>query len=422
MSSQSERIRAVLARSEAPRFDREPDTPSIAVNTDNLEAFLRSEPAPAQPVMVEPVAEVEEFLPLISVNDAASDRARAAHQEIPLPPRFVAAREKQNRGIPPVVLVFGGLGALAVLAGVLVFAMKDRWLSAAPAPVATATPLATEGSSFPFQVKAEPQGNGLIDIRWNPQSSQVAQAREGRLVITEHDQPARVVDLSPDQLKIGHVSYQAQTERLEFRLEVVDQNGASTAESVLALSTKPASAPQTQPLPMAKAPDPLEPVRQAARPFTPPVPAQTSTPEVRAMVLDPPAAVPIGTTGAPGPDVRQTMTNLPAAPVKPAPLPAQAPAAPLRTGGKIQPPVLLKKISPAYPQLARVGHIQGDVRFTATIGKDGKVQNLQVVSGPPALISAAREAVKQWVYQPSLLNGEPLEVTTEIDVNFTLGQ
>ena len=85
-------------------------------------------------------------------------------------------------------------------------------------------------------------------------------------------------------------------------------------------------------------------------------------------------------------------------------------------------PVLLKKIPPIYPALARERRIQGDVRFTATIDKAGKVQNLKLVSGQPGLVQAATEAVRQWVYRPSILNGEPAESTTEIDVNFTLGQ
>jgi protein TonB len=58
------------------------------------------------------------------------------------------------------------------------------------------------------------------------------------------------------------------------------------------------------------------------------------------------------------------------------------------------------------------------VRFTALIAKDGTVQNLRLISGPPMLVQAATEAVKQWVYQPALLNGEPVEVTTQIEVNF----
>jgi protein TonB len=66
--------------------------------------------------------------------------------------------------------------------------------------------------------------------------------------------------------------------------------------------------------------------------------------------------------------------------------------------------------------------IQGVVLFTVVIGKDGRVSNVQLVSGHPLLVAAARDAVRQWVYKPTLLNGEPVEVVTEVAVNFTLSQ
>jgi len=78
----------------------------------------------------------------------------------------------------------------------------------------------------------------------------------------------------------------------------------------------------------------------------------------------------------------------------------------------------VKRVAPAYPALAKAARIQGMVRFTALIAKDGTVQNLRLISGPPMLIQAATEAAKQWVYQPALLNGEPVDVTTQIEVNF----
>jgi protein TonB len=72
--------------------------------------------------------------------------------------------------------------------------------------------------------------------------------------------------------------------------------------------------------------------------------------------------------------------------------------------------------------MAKQARIQGVVRFTAIIGKDGTIQNLQLITGHPLLIEAARQAVQQWQYKPTLLNGEPVEVVTQIDVNFSLSQ
>ena len=68
------------------------------------------------------------------------------------------------------------------------------------------------------------------------------------------------------------------------------------------------------------------------------------------------------------------------------------------------------------------GSNTGVVKLGAIISKDGTIQHLEVISGHPLLVPAALEAVKQWVYQPTLLNGEPVEVQTQIDVNFTLSQ
>jgi len=82
--------------------------------------------------------------------------------------------------------------------------------------------------------------------------------------------------------------------------------------------------------------------------------------------------------------------------------------------------LLVRKVNPAYPPLARQARIQGTVVLQAEISKDGSIQNLRLISGHPMLAPAAIEAVKQWKYKPYLLNGEPVEVETTVQVNFTL--
>src|SRR6266480_4373315 len=82
--------------------------------------------------------------------------------------------------------------------------------------------------------------------------------------------------------------------------------------------------------------------------------------------------------------------------------------------------LLIRKVQPTYPPLARQARIQGAVLLQAEISKDGTIQNLRLISGHPMLTSAAIEAVKQWRYKPYILNGEPVEVETQITVNFTL--
>ena len=82
--------------------------------------------------------------------------------------------------------------------------------------------------------------------------------------------------------------------------------------------------------------------------------------------------------------------------------------------------LLISKVQPTYPPLARQARVQGTVVLQALIGKDGSVQNLTVISGHPMLIQAAMDAVKQWRYRPYLLNGEPVLLETTINVNFEL--
>jgi protein TonB len=150
---------------------------------------------------------------------------------------------------------------------------------------------------------------------------------------------------------------------------------------------------------------------------------------VAIIVEDPNAALPSASQvqGIPGgiPGGLGGLGGIGIAPPPPPPPPVKAVATqtgPLRVGGNVQAANLIKKVTPAYPTLAKSARIQGTVRFTAIIGKDGTIQNLQLVSGHPMLVASATEAVKQWVYKPTLLNGEPVEVITQIDVNFTLSQ
>ena len=79
---------------------------------------------------------------------------------------------------------------------------------------------------------------------------------------------------------------------------------------------------------------------------------------------------------------------------------------------------LIHKVDPTYPQMAKLAHVTGDVVLSAVISKAGVIENLRATSGHPILVTAAIEAVKQWRYKPTLLNGEPVEVETTITVRF----
>jgi protein TonB len=130
--------------------------------------------------------------------------------------------------------------------------------------------------------------------------------------------------------------------------------------------------------------------------------------------------------GTPGGVLGGIIGSVPSAapPPPPPPKKEEKPATPqrIKVGGNVQSARLVRQPRPVYPPLAKQARISGVVKLGAIISKDGTIQHLEVISGHPLLVPAALEAVKQWVYQPTLLNGEPVEVQTQIDVNFTLSQ
>ncbi len=99
------------------------------------------------------------------------------------------------------------------------------------------------------------------------------------------------------------------------------------------------------------------------------------------------------------------------------------PANPVRIRvSEVEPGYLIQKVQPAYPEIAKRTHTEGEVQLAALIGRDGTIQNLRLIRGHPLLAAAAMEAVKQWRYRPHLLNGEPVEVETTVIVHFTLSR
>lgn len=159
----------------------------------------------------------------------------------------------------------------------------------------------------------------------------------------------------------------------------------------------------------------------------------SAIPKKVAILQDAPAPVQIsesvaglpGGFGAPGAGVIADVISQartvapPPPPVVARPKPARPPI--VRVGGQVQKSKQIYAPLPLYPPFARQQRISGVVKLTAIIGKDGTVEHLTAVSGHPLLIPAALEAVSQWRYSPTLLNDEPVEVLTEIDVHFTLG-
>ena len=119
-----------------------------------------------------------------------------------------------------------------------------------------------------------------------------------------------------------------------------------------------------------------------------------------------PVAPPVG---PPKPIIRNLATTPP------------APTPPTRIS-KVEPATPLHRVEPVYPPLAIAAHVQGIVRLMGVIGTDGRIGELKVLSGHPMLVRAAMDAVQQWIYAPTLLNGEPAEVQAPIEVKFILSR
>jgi len=104
----------------------------------------------------------------------------------------------------------------------------------------------------------------------------------------------------------------------------------------------------------------------------------------------------------------------------PPPPPPPPPPAPVRVGGAIKPPTKTKDVRPVYPAIAQSARVQGVVIIEATIGPNGTVEDAKVLRSIPLLDQAALDAVKQWTFTPTQLNGQPVPVIMTVTVNFTL--
>jgi protein TonB len=118
----------------------------------------------------------------------------------------------------------------------------------------------------------------------------------------------------------------------------------------------------------------------------------------------------------------QTLAEVPPPPApERAPTPAaKKPIPRIRVGGRVVPAVLVQQKAPEYPPMARQARIEGTVRLRLRVDERGNVGAVSYVSGPELLAPAARAAVRRWKYRPATLNGDPVAVDTEVEVNFTL--
>jgi protein TonB len=162
-----------------------------------------------------------------------------------------------------------------------------------------------------------------------------------------------------------------------------------------------------------------------ARIFNPIAPSKDVQPSAGGFTqLEVPGFLPVGDSVGVGNPIgnlfwKPDVATAPKAPEATAP---RTPAGPIRVSIGVHMAKLIKQVIPVYPPLARSARISGVVHLVGVIAKDGTIRNLQLLNGHPLLTQAAMVAVSQWVYKPTLLNGEPVEVICPIDVNFTLSQ
>jgi TonB family protein len=330
----------------------------------------------------------------------------------------------------------------------------------------TATTVATKPADTSLGLKVETNAGQLL-LSWNRKAPLIATATRGTLSIMDGDHKEDV-DLDLGSLRSGSIVYSPMTNDVSFRLEVTDaKTGKSQAESVRRLAGRPspavaaATSPAQQPAPAKQTPaTPERPVAQgqttvaAAPPAESPQvvagPAVTAAPprpdtlaarlrapepqeipappsldtQSSALNARPPVAPVTGTMPAPPPAAAQPAAAAPrpAQPAAQAPrtTPPAAQAPEVRQGGRVQEARVIKRFPASYPTLARQMRITGIVRVHATVGKNGKVKKANAVSGPQMLRAAAVDAVMKWLYSPAILDGEPVESETQVDVNFTM--
>jgi len=307
--------------------------------------------------------------------------------------------------------------------------------------------------SSPLQLRVERSAGELL-LTWNPDVDAIKNAAKGVLSITDGEQHENV-DMDRTQLAIGRIMYQPSGSKIIFEMQVTDKNGKTTGSDKLpflrppspldsqeaASKAAPASTPAVANNSKTSTPaaTPAAPAAAQEEPVAEPVAAAKSAPRKAftaptgnvslAQRLRAPSASDLPdapTVGVGGPSSVSLPGGLggavgaaPAAPVTVTSTPATTTAANNgKQGGNIQPAVLISRKEPEYPKIAKQSHAKGAVVLTATIGTDGTIKKVKVISGHPMLTRAAEDAVRQWKYKPTLLNGQPVEAETQVTLNF----
>ncbi len=390
-------------------------------------------PTPVAAPVAEPAAPLKrEAAPAPAVSEAAVETV----------PEFAEAVPAGHGSGKVVAISVAAALIVAVLVGLFVypgFLRRGSRLAAAPPQ-----------DTSPLALRVERSGGELV-LTWNRDSAAIRNASHAVLAITDGQQHENV-DMDLSQLRgAGSISYAPASADVVFRMEVTGTDQTrTTSESVRVLRTRPspmeeqqaqvqqqqpAAGKQTAPgsaqaatLPQGTPPQEAngqtasaasqEPLVQ-----TPRTPLKRFSTDSLAQRLRPtrpadlPAAPAVPEQAASGGFSGLNLGSPSSAPAPPPPPPAAAQGKPA-SGGQIQQAQLIRRKDPEYPRLAKEAGARGTVELLVTVGTDGKVKTVKVVKGHPLLQRAAVDAVLQWVYRPTILNGQAVETQTQVFLNF----
>jgi periplasmic protein TonB len=404
--------------------------PVVAPPAPVLTAPVTAPPVPAPLVVAAPPATAPSPVP--ETRPAVS---RTAVEPEPAEP----AVEPESRRSGKLMWMVAGVAAVVVLVVALFVYPGVLRRSTSRPPTASAPQ-----DSSPLGLRVQRLGGELL-LSWNRDADLIRNAARGILSISDGDQHENV-SLDVAQLQIGSIEYTPATGDVVFTMEVTAKSGArTTSDLIRSLQLRPSPMPQAgQPAaiigtkgtpaapgtPAAGTPGSVPPAadqppaeetakapERVLRPFRTEALSQRLRPTPAADLPDAPSLG--GTAGAGSTSISGLNMN-PAAPPPPAPAPASAatPAAAPKAGGNIRQAVLIHKKDPDYPKIARDAGAKGTVSLVATIGVDGRVKQVTDVKGHPMLVKAASDAVMQWIYSPTLLNGTAVEGQVQVQVNF----
>ena len=367
-------------------------------------------------------------------------------QESPVPPPAAMAEEEAAEAPAPKAVSNRGRSVMVATLAVVAMGLCTV-LFFYPGVLRTGAHISSSAGQDtpPLTLRVERTGADIL-LTWNRDSFAIQRAAHAVLTISDGERHENY-DMDLGQLRNGSIVYSPLTTDVSFRMEVTGQGNAKpVSESVRVLRTRPSPMPDGSETA-------VETARNIAKPVAPPngsdisaaddsgtpqepaparVPAKPFNTESLAERLRPATPAAVALPEAPalnsGPAAPSTLPSIGAAPVAPAPfIPAPAPAAPAKqapaspstAGGQIVQAQVIFSRQPEYPKVARQMGIKGSVEVLATIGTDGHVKHVKVEKGHPLLAKAASDAVMQWVYRPTLLNGVPVQNETHITLNFT---